>query len=112
MDKVLDSTQLVSGIAVLLSFLAGYRYGVRNLDEQTAKSTAQNTTGNERVIFISQISINFCYSFGKTMSLSNRQIVFYNKKPRNSSSICPKLANEIICNVMKLVSQQRFLQMN
>lgn len=52
MDKVLDSTQLVSGIAVLLSFLAGYRYGVRNLDEQTAKTTAQNTTGNERVIFI------------------------------------------------------------
>lgn len=51
MDKVLDSTQIVSGIAVLVSFLAGYRYGVRNLDEQTAKSTAQSTAGNERVIF-------------------------------------------------------------
>lgn len=32
MEKILDSTQLVSGVAILLSFLAGYRYGLRNLD--------------------------------------------------------------------------------
>lgn len=29
-DKILDSTQLISGIAVLLSFFAGYKYGLRN----------------------------------------------------------------------------------
>lgn len=49
---MLDSTQVVSGIAILLSFLAGYRYGVRNLDEQT-KTTEKNSTENERVIFSS-----------------------------------------------------------
>lgn len=49
MDKMLDSTQVVSGIAVLLSFLAGYRYGVRNFEEQTVKPTTENATGNERV---------------------------------------------------------------
>lgn len=32
---MLDSTQLVSGVAILLSFLAGYRYGLRNLDADT-----------------------------------------------------------------------------
>lgn len=68
MDKVLDSTQLVSGIAVLLSFLAGYRYGVRNFDEQTAKSTAQNTAGNERVIYTLHLSINFSMRFGNILS--------------------------------------------
>lgn len=46
---MLDSTQVVSGIAILLSFLAGYRYGVRNFDEQT-NTTETNTTENERVI--------------------------------------------------------------
>lgn len=50
MEKILDSTQLVSGVAVLLSFLAGYRYGMRNLDEQT-KSTEKDSTEKERVNF-------------------------------------------------------------
>lgn len=59
MDK-LDTTQLVSGIAVLVSFLAGYRYGVRNLDEQTAKSPAQDTASNERVnVFSAPLYFNF-----------------------------------------------------
>lgn len=50
MEKILDSTQLVSGVAVLLSFLAGYRYGMRNFDEQT-KSTEKDSTEKERVNF-------------------------------------------------------------
>lgn len=50
MEKILDSTQLVSGVAVLLSFLAGYRYGMRNFDEQT-KSTEKDSTDKERVNF-------------------------------------------------------------
>lgn len=48
MEKLLDSTQLVSGVAILLSFIAGYRYGIRNLDEQT-KSTAQDLSEKNRV---------------------------------------------------------------
>lgn len=54
MEKILDTTQLVSGVAILLSFIAGYRYGVRNLDEQikTSENPTQNESAeNERVIF-------------------------------------------------------------
>lgn len=32
MEKLVDSTQLVSGVAILLSFIAGYKYGLRNSD--------------------------------------------------------------------------------
>lgn len=38
---MLDSTQLVSGVAVLLSFLADYRYGMRNLTDQV-QTTEKN----------------------------------------------------------------------
>ncbi|XP_055315630.1 probable peptidyl-tRNA hydrolase 2 [Sitodiplosis mosellana] len=48
MEKMLDSTQLVSGVAVLLSFLAGYRYGIRNLVDQN-KSTEEESIAEERV---------------------------------------------------------------
>lgn len=48
---MLDSTQLVSGVAILLSFIAGYRYGVRNLEEQS-KTTAEESTEKNRVSFI------------------------------------------------------------
>lgn len=48
MEKLLDSTQLVSGVAILLSFIAGYRYGVRNLDEET-KSAEKDSKERERV---------------------------------------------------------------
>lgn len=51
MEKMLDSTQLVSGVAILLSFIAGYRYGVRNLEEQS-KTTAEESTEKNRVSFI------------------------------------------------------------
>lgn len=121
MDKVLDSTQLVSGIAVLLSFLAGYRYGVRNLDEQTAKSTAQNTTGNERVIFISQIPINFSHCLGEILLLTTISSWLFSSKKAEMyrftvSEIRQYLIqltiNEIICSITKLVSQQCFLHAN
>lgn len=60
---MLDSTQVVSGIAVLLSFLAGYRYGVRNFEEQTVKPTTENATGNERVnVYFTTFQIN-CHCF-------------------------------------------------
>lgn len=36
MNPVLDTTQLVSGVAILLSFLAGYRYALRD-DEKGEK---------------------------------------------------------------------------
>lgn len=41
-DKILDSTQVISGIAVLLSFFAGYKYGLRNapIDEPASASGA------------------------------------------------------------------------
>lgn len=48
---MLDSTQLVSGVAILLSFIAGYRYGVRNLDEQD-KTKADESTEKNRVSFV------------------------------------------------------------
>lgn len=51
MEKILDSTQLVSGVAVLLSFLAGYRYGLRNLDadfkEQEGAAGGEKTTAEK-----------------------------------------------------------------
>lgn len=47
---MLDSTQLVSGVAILLSFLAGYRYGIRNLVDQN-KPTEKDATEKERVSF-------------------------------------------------------------
>lgn len=53
MEKLLDSTQLVSGVAILLSFLAGYRYGIRNLEEPTksdTESTEKDLTDKNRVI--------------------------------------------------------------
>lgn len=50
MEKMLDSSQLVSGVAVLLSFLAGYRYGMRNLVDQN-EPTENDATDKERVSF-------------------------------------------------------------
>lgn len=51
MEKILDSTQLVSGVAILLSFLAGYRYGLRNLDsdvkEQEGAAGGENSTAEK-----------------------------------------------------------------
>lgn len=38
MEKLVDSTQLVSGVAILLSFIAGYKYGLRNVDETQSKA--------------------------------------------------------------------------
>lgn len=46
MEKMLDSTQLVSGVAILLSFLAGYRYGLRNLDADFKEQ--EGATGGEK----------------------------------------------------------------
>lgn len=43
MNPVLDTTQLVSGVAILLSFLAGYRYALRDEDKDGKKN--QETDG-------------------------------------------------------------------
>lgn len=40
-DKLLEPSQLISGVAILLSFLAGYKYGLSNSpqEEETKKQT-------------------------------------------------------------------------
>lgn len=53
---MLDSTQLVSGVAILLSFIAGYRYGVRNLEEQD-KTKVDESTEKNRVSFVIFFSV-------------------------------------------------------
>lgn len=59
MEKLLDSTQLVSGVAILLSFIAGYRYGIRNVEEQT-KTTADESSEKNRVKFTKHKSSILC----------------------------------------------------
>lgn len=60
MEKLLDSSQLVSGVAILLSFIAGYRYGLRNLEEQSKKSgTIEDVSPNkERVCILHSMQIS------------------------------------------------------
>lgn len=64
MERVLDTTQLVSGVAILLSFLAGYRYGLRNLDgdskeEEGASCTKTDSAEKSRVSVLSIFIVPF-----------------------------------------------------
>lgn len=46
-DKMLDSTQLISGAAVLLSFFVGYKYGLKiNSKDNVEKSTSKIADGD------------------------------------------------------------------
>lgn len=50
-DKLLDSTQLVSGIAIMLSFFAGYKYASKvnaQRDDESLAGTSKTAEG-ERV---------------------------------------------------------------
>jgi len=40
-DKLLDTTQIINGIAVLLSFFVGYKYAVKrhNVNEEESSSS-------------------------------------------------------------------------
>lgn len=40
-DKLLETTQVISGIAILLSFFAGYKYGLRNNLPHTSEETSE-----------------------------------------------------------------------
>lgn len=57
MDNLLDSKQLVSGVAILLSFIAGYRYAQRNHENESSKSDTENS--NTEKGRVSNINGNF-----------------------------------------------------
>lgn len=74
MEKILDTTQLVSGVAILLSFLAGYRYGIRNLEEATKsdiKSTEKDSADKNRVSFNRKLSILCTFDHSSTIQINN-----------------------------------------
>lgn len=57
MDNLLDSKQLVSGVAILLSFIAGYRYAQRNHENDSSKSETENS--NTEKGRVSNINANY-----------------------------------------------------
>lgn len=42
-DNLMDSSQVISGIAILLSFFAGYKYGLRNPTDGTKPEKCTKT---------------------------------------------------------------------
>lgn len=63
-DKVLDSTQVISGIAILLSFFVGYKYGLRTTngklnDKDQEKAGGSSDSQRIRVRLIFAVPLNY-----------------------------------------------------
>lgn len=58
-DKLLDSTQLISGAAILLSFFVGYKYGLRNNSKPENETASANNPAAEKV----RVKYNFTAFF-------------------------------------------------
>lgn len=52
-DKVLDTSQLVSGAAILLSFFVGYKYALRNQSKEGSLAAGGTPTAAPEVNFVS-----------------------------------------------------------
>lgn len=57
MSDVLDTTQLVSGVAVLLSFYVGYKYGLKISAEKLTINTAETPSTSSVASTIDAINV-------------------------------------------------------
>lgn len=58
-DKLLDTSQLVSGIAIMLSFFAGYKYATKGTanSEEEAAAAASSSSDREKVRMMLTMSV-------------------------------------------------------
>lgn len=61
-DKILETSQLVSGAAILLSFFVGYKYALRSQTKEQALSSGSGGAEEGEVITFFQ---NFFFFFFK-----------------------------------------------
>lgn len=67
-DKLLDSTQVISGIAVLLSFFVGYKYGLRNISAHSEDETLTKQGSDSEKIRVS-VTFKFKYIHGSNETI-------------------------------------------
>lgn len=72
-DKLLEPTQVISGVAILLSFFAGYKYGLRNTPPQDEGKVEKKNSDAPRV---SSTNLSLQWMFRKLFTESYASDVF------------------------------------
>lgn len=62
-DKMLDTSQLVNGVAILLSFYVGYKYGISNLQKKSKDDPGTASENKNSPTFVSIFSFELFIVF-------------------------------------------------